>query len=178
MRRLIPWIALTALALVLTAGPVGSAAGLPALMRGMALPFAAQGDSATPSASLGATPGASPAATPAASPAATPACPAAASSGRVVAVANDVTIRLTDEGFDPATIQATSGHDLTISLVNAGSRPHAFVLEFFAIDVELAPGASETVTVTPGDRGDAVSYTFVSDVPGDECMQGLLVFYV
>jgi hypothetical protein len=142
----------------------------PALLRGVIRPFTAADD--------GATPAASPEATPAASPEATPVCAADASSGRVVAVPNEVTIHLTDRGFDPATIQATSGHDLTITLINTGSRPHAFVLEYFGIDVSLAPGERETVAVSPGDRGDAVTYPFASDAPGDECMHGTLVFYV
>jgi hypothetical protein len=105
-------------------------------------------------------------------------CSTSASPGRVVAVANDVTIELTDQGFDPAVIQATSGHDLAVTLVNTGARSHAFVLEFFEIDVELAPGETVTVTVAPGDRGDAVTYPFTSDAAGDECMQGMLVFYI
>jgi hypothetical protein len=159
MRRLLGWAAVPALAL-------GLAAGLPALRHEMAPTFAGEDDGATPAAS------------PAASPAATPACPASASPGRVVAVPNEVTIRLTDQGFDPAVIQATSGHDLTVTLLNVGTRPHSFVLASFGIDVELAPGESESFTITPGDRGDAVSYTFVSDTPGDECMEGMLVFYV
>ena len=95
-----------------------------------------------------------------------------------MAVPGAVTIRLTDEGFDPATIQATSGHDLTVTLINEGSRLHAFVLEYFGIAVSLSPGERETIVVSPGDRGDAVSYPFVSDAPGDECMRGTLVFYI
>jgi azurin len=117
-------------------------------------------------------------ATPAASPEATPDCPRNPPPGRIVGVTYAVTITLTDQGFDPATIQATSGHDLTITLINTGARPHAFVLEEFAIDVELPPGASETITISPGDRGDAVTYVFASDSPGDACMRGTLVFYV
>ena len=93
-------------------------------------------------------------------------------------VADEVSIRLTDRGFDPATVQATSGHDLTITPINAGSRPHAFVLDDFDIKVDLLPGASERVIVRPGDRGDAVTYTVVSDAPGDGCLRGKPIFYV
>ena len=141
---------------------IDPATDLPALMQGMVQPFVVEGQGAPPTAS----------------PEPTPACNAAASPGRVVAVANDVTIRLTDDGFDPAVIQATSGHDLTVTLVNTGSRPHAFVLEDFGIDVQLPPGASEAVTLHPGDRGDSVTYTFASDAPGDDCVRGMLVFYI
>lgn len=99
--------------------------------------------------------------------------------GRLVAVPNKVTIRLTDEGFDPSRIQATNNTDMNITLVNTRTRPHAFVLEDFEVevDVELAPDESETLIVTPKD-GDAVTHDFYSDAPGDECMQGALIFYI
>ena len=119
------------------------------------------------------------AATPQASPAASPtACPTDTRPGRLVAVPNEVTIRLTDDGFDPGTIQTTNNTDLTVTLVNTGARPHSFVLEDFGIDVELPPGAKETLALRPIDGGDAVTHTFLSDAPGDECMRGLLIFYI
>ncbi len=116
---------------------------------------------------------------PSASPAASPAaCPTETLPGRLVAVPNDVTIHLTDEGFDPGTIQTTNNTDLAVTLVNTGTRPHAFVLEDFAVDVELAPGESETLSLRPVDGGDAVTHTFVSNAPGDECMRGVLILYI
>lgn len=113
-----------------------------------------------------------------ASPAASPAaCLEDALSGRLVAVPNKVTIQLTDEGFDPARIQATNNTDMSVTLVNTGTRPHAFVLEDFGVDVELAPDESETLVLTLK-GGDANSHDFYSDAPGDECMQGALIFYI
>ncbi len=120
-------------------------------------------------------PSASPPGSPAASPAA---CPEKTLPGRLVAVPNDVTIHLTDEGFDPGTIQTTNNTDLAVTLINTGNRPHAFVLEDFAVDVELAPGETETIRLRPVDGGDAVTHTFVSNAPGDECMRGVLIFYI
>ena len=113
-----------------------------------------------------------------ASPAASPAaCPEDAPPGRLVNVPNKVTIHLTDEGFEPARIQMTNNVDLTITLVNSGTRSHAFVVDDFDIAVELAPGESEEITVTPtGD--DAASHDFYSDAPGDECMRGAIIFYI
>jgi hypothetical protein len=56
---------------------------------------------------------------------------------------------LTDEGFEPARIQTTNNVDLTITLVNSGTRPHAFVVDDFDIAVELAPGGDRRDHVTP-----------------------------
>lgn len=111
---------------------------------------------------------------PQASPIACPGQPA----GRLVAVPNNVTIQLTDEGFDPGTIQTTNNTDLKVTLINTGSRPHAFVLEDFDVRVELDPGERETLSLTPVDLSDAVTHTFRSDLPGDECMRGKLIFYI
>lgn len=113
-----------------------------------------------------------------ASPAASPAaCPEDAPAGRLVNVPNEATIRLTDEGFDPARIQTTNNTDLSLTLVNTGTRPHAFVLEDFDVHVELAPGETRTLSVTPT-GADAAAHDFYSDAPGDECMRGALIFYI
>jgi Cupredoxin-like domain len=117
----------------------------------------------------------SPPASPAASP---PACPEDSLPGRLVAVPNEVTIRLTDEGFDPGTIQTTNNTDLAVTLVNSGTRAHSFVLEDLGVDVELRPGESQSLALRPVDGGDAVTHTFYSDAPGDECMRGVLIFYI
>src|SRR5687768_2419686 len=62
---------------------------------------------------------------PEASPIASPqASPVSLEGSGVVAVADTVTIELTDGGFVPHIIQATSGHDLTITLINTGTRDH------------------------------------------------------
>jgi hypothetical protein len=69
-------------------------------------------------------------ASPEVSPFASPqASPVSLEGSGVVAVAAEVTIELTDGGFVPHIIQATSGHDLTITLVNNGTRHHGFTIE-------------------------------------------------
>lgn len=122
-----------------------------------------------------ATPGATPAAPPASCAATPAATPGASAPSRVVSVTDTVTIHLTDHGFEPAHVEATNGHPLTIHLVNTGHRTHGFHLDHFDIDVRLAPGASRTVTVTSPDLGD---YPFTSDEPCDVGMRGLLTFYI
>jgi hypothetical protein len=55
-------------------------------------------------------------------------------------VAETVTIELTDAGFVPNYVQSTSGHDLTITLRNTGSRDHGFTIDYFDINEMLAAG--------------------------------------
>lgn len=108
---------------------------------------------------------------PAASPAATP----GGQSAGPVSVAGSVTIRMTDQGFEPNAVEATNGHDLTITLVNSGTRPHNFSVDHYGIDVTLAPGQTKTVTIHAPDLG---TYPFYSNAQGDEGMTGELTFYI
>jgi uncharacterized cupredoxin-like copper-binding protein len=111
---------------------------------------------------------ASPAASPNASPAATP-------TGRSVSVANSVTINHGDAGFDPVYVESTNGHDLTITLVNTGTRQHAFRIDRYEINVSLAPGEQKTIVIKSPSLGD---FPYYSDAPGDEGMEGNLTFYI
>ena len=86
-----------------------------------------------------------------------------------------VTIQITDQGFVPSSVQSTNGHDLTITLINTGTRRHSFNLDAYAIAVALAPGESRTVTIRSPDLGD---FTYSSDSPGDAGMHGTLTFYI
>ena len=92
-----------------------------------------------------------------------------------VSVAGEVTIFLTDQGFSPSYVEATNGHQLTITLVNTGTRPHGFTTDAYQIDVLLDPGESTTVVIPQPDLGD---FTFYSDAPGDHGFEGMLTFYI
>ncbi|MEA2522936.1 MAG: Cupredoxin-like domain [Thermomicrobiales bacterium] len=124
-------------------------------------------------------PDASPVAgSPAASPtAATPVAttPPARGARQSVSTAGKVTIYLTDQGFMPSYVESTNGHPLIITLVNSGTRPHAFRIDALGIAETLAPGETKTITIENPDLGD---FTYVSDAPGDEGMQGRLAFYI
>jgi hypothetical protein len=92
-----------------------------------------------------------------------------------VSTAGEVTIHLTDAGFAPSYVESTNGHALTITLVNDGSRPHAFRIEHFHIAVRLDSGQTTAVVIRRPDLGD---FTYDSDAPGDAGMQGTLTFYI
>lgn len=136
-------------------------------------PIGVIGQDATPASD------ATPMATPAASPVAeAAACDENAPMGRLVAVPNRVTIELTDEGFDPAIIQSTDNTTFDLTLINTGTQPHSFVMDDFDLRVELAPGESESVVLTPTDRGGADDHYFHGDLPGEECFRGNLILYI
>ena len=120
-----------------------------------------------------ATPASSPVASP--SPAASPSPVSLAGHGSAT-VSREVTIELTDQGFVPNYVQSTSGHDLTVTLINSGSRPHGFTIERLDIDVQLEPGERNVVVIHPSaGEGD---FRYVSNAPGDAGMEGTLTFYI
>jgi hypothetical protein len=90
-------------------------------------------------------------------------------------VASAVTIDIFDYGFDPVYVESTNGHDLTVALVNAGTREHAFRIDALNIDVKLAPGESRTIVIGNPPLGD---YPYYSDAPGDDEFAGQLTFYI
>jgi hypothetical protein len=111
-------------------------------------------------------------ATPIASPVASP---AAVPTGRSVSVASAVTINIFDYGFDPMYVESTNGHDLTVTLINAGTRKHAFRIDALNVDVQLAPGESRTIVIENPPLGD---YPYYSDAPDDDEFAGQLTFYI
>lgn len=114
-------------------------------------------------------------ATPSASAAASPAGSATAIIERGVSVTDSVTINLTDGGYDPSSVQATNGHDLHVTLVNTGTRRHAFQIERLSVDVSLAPGERQAISIVSPPLG---TFRVDSDAPGDEQFSGTLIFYI
>jgi plastocyanin len=119
--------------------------------------------------------------TPVASPAASPqaslvmATPESRSGPAILFVAGEITIEISDEGFSPDYFASAVGRDITITIMNAGSRPHNFTMEKLDIDIDLAPGESETVQVDPPDLG---TYLYTSSAPGDEGMSGTMTVFI
>lgn len=86
------------------------------------------------------------------------------------------------------TIQNSS--NVTLTLTNVGTRPHAFVVECIATDLPAGcaktscfPGAANISAVAPGDSATTKftvpviegAYPFFSDAPGDEALLGQFV---
>lgn len=129
-----------------------------ALLLGFAAAWtAAAGSTGRPS-STGST------ATPAATPAATPR-PDATPARDFVYTTGRVTIRLTEEGLAPRRVLAAVGHDLTVTLVNTTATRRCFSIDELAIDIEVAPGETETITL----EGPALgTYRLRSETPDHE----------
>jgi plastocyanin len=103
-----------------------------------------------------------------------PAAPAAAEVGPLYAI--DIGWRLGDLSTlagDTITLAVNPG--ATIELINEGAAEHDFVVDTLAIDVDIAPGASTTVTI-PEDAALG-EYEFYCSVPGHKAagMVGTLV---
>lgn len=73
---------------------------------------------------------------------------------KVEGEAQSVTIELVDDAFRPLTVGALGGMPVDLHLKNKGIQHHTFTDDISGIDVELAPGKSETVTVPPLPAGD------------------------
>jgi hypothetical protein len=116
----------------------------------------------TPPAPIPATP------TPIGTPVASAPAPAAppATSGPVYTT-GPVTIWLTDDGFIPDRVLSAVGHNLTVTLINSGSRPHSFTIDRLNIDAQLAPGDTKTVHLDGVVIGE---YTYYSDFPTDKAL--------
>jgi hypothetical protein len=118
-------------------------------------------------------PKASPIASPVTSPVSSPEVPP---TPRLASVTFVVTVNLTDRGFDPTYIQSTNGHDLTITLINTGTRPHSFHVDEFNVHETLSPGEQAVVVIrAPEELGD---FRYYSDAPGDDDYEGELTFYI
>lgn len=96
-------------------------------------------------------------------------------SSPVVFTTGEITIEITDETMRPDHVQSAVGHELTITVVNAGDVPHGFVINELDVNLELAPGESETIEIGTPDLGE---YRYYSDLPGDEGLEGTLTIFI
>lgn len=88
---------------------------------------------------------------------------------------SDITVEGTEYQFSPSTIVAKLGKTLTINFKNTGKMPHDFAIKELKVATKvLQPGQSETITVTPKDRG---MFMIECTVPGHAAkgMRGLLM---
>jgi uncharacterized cupredoxin-like copper-binding protein len=109
---------------------------------------------------------------PAASPAASP-VPAGSPSAVEEAAGETVTITSKDIFFDPAEVTIPADTDVTVSLPNEGAAQHNFTVADLGIDVDISPGATESVVI----NAPAGQYEFYCNVPGhkEAGMTGTLI---
>jgi uncharacterized cupredoxin-like copper-binding protein len=86
--------------------------------------------------------------------------------------ASGLTIEMVDIAFKPNTLTIGANTDATVTIRNTGVTTHTFVINDHKnegkpnlnIKVEVAPGATETVTI----NAPAGDYYFWCDIPGHE----------
>ncbi|MEP7356596.1 MAG: cupredoxin domain-containing protein [Anaerolineales bacterium] len=66
--------------------------------------------------------------------------------------------------YDPATLTAKVGQEVTVNLENKGALDHSFVIDELSVKLEtVKAGTTGHVTFTPSQAG---TYTYYCDVPG------------
>ncbi len=66
---------------------------------------------------------------------------------------DDLEVEADDYYFSPTFITATAGQKFTVQLKNDGTARHTFTSPANGVDLELAPGATRTVTLTAPPNG-------------------------
>ncbi len=78
--------------------------------------------------------------------------------------AQSVTVTTTEFKFDPATINATPGQTINLTVKNTGSVQHTFVLNASNVKLTIDPGKTVNQTFTaPAQAG---TYQYECDIPG------------
>lgn len=74
--------------------------------------------------------------------------------------------------FEPSELSASAGHDVTISITDAGTIEHDFTIDEAGVKIAVKPGETKSATVSL----DAGTYTFYCSVPGhrEAGMEGTL----
>lgn len=76
-----------------------------------------------------------------------------------------------DNSFDPSSLQAPAGSEVTVELTNDGNNPHTFTIDDPEADTStIEGGSSGTATFTMPEE----SVTFYCAIHGEEAMSGTL----
>jgi plastocyanin len=92
-------------------------------------------------------------------------------------VVGRLVLQLTDRGFIPSRFECAINQDITVTLVNTGTRWHNFSIDELDVDVDVALGETTTLTIRPLRLG---YFTYVSDTPADRAlgMQGTMTIFI
>ncbi|HEV2106688.1 MAG TPA: cupredoxin domain-containing protein [Thermomicrobiales bacterium] len=74
----------------------------------------------------------------------------------------EVTVESVDIDFNPNEFTIPANTDVTVHLPNNGAAPHTFTIDELGIDVELAPGEEQMITI----NAPAGTYEYYCAVPG------------
>lgn len=86
-----------------------------------------------------------------------------------VAVALEVSA--VDNSFDPSTLSAAAGSEVTVEVTNDGSNPHTFTIDDLEVDTgSIAGGGSASATFTMPDS----SVDFYCAIHGESTMSGTI----
>lgn len=80
-------------------------------------------------------------------------------------------VNMIDFGYEPETLSASAGDEVTLELTNSGEQPHTFTIDGVVDSMEIAAGESGTVTFTPSEAG---TLTFFCTIHGAGTMSGEL----
>jgi plastocyanin len=69
-----------------------------------------------------------------------------------VTVKEDIEVR--DFSFSPASLEATLGNTVELSLKNEGEQDHTFTIDEFVVDEELPAGEESSLEFTPNEPGE------------------------
>ncbi len=116
-------------------------------------------------------------ATPSASPVASPAVPAnpTVASPSTQIIVGEITVHITDVAIVPEHFESAVGRDVTITVVNAGSRPHSFIIDELDVDLRLDSGETAMIELEQPRLGN---YRYYSDLPGDEGLEGTMTIFI
>jgi cytochrome c len=103
-----------------------------------------------------------PAATPAMGEADATPDPGASPETGTVGTGDEITVESVDIDFNPNEFTIPANTDVTVHLPNNGAAPHNFSIEELGIDVDIAPGEEQTITI----NAPAGTYEYFCDVPG------------
>lgn len=87
----------------------------------------------------------------------------ASTSGSSNAAPLNVTVTATEFKFDPATINATAGQTINLTVKNIGTVQHTWVLAAANVKLTIDPGKTATATFTAPAAG---TYQYECDIPG------------
>jgi plastocyanin len=76
-----------------------------------------------------------------------------------------------DNSFDPSSLSAAAGSEVTVEVTNDGSNPHTFTIDDLEVDTEtIASGESASATFTMPDS----SVSFYCAIHGEAVMSGTI----